>query len=141
MRVDTAIELINGVMFFPGFKFEATDYTARFEGSIRVTIHYEAWNTNRESVGEDGQYTETIETYATFPLMVEDCQREIHLYRRLFSILMRLYEHEGREALRVKHTKWAPFHPHKQGGMRTWRETHPEHDIMLDLAPEFGFGI
>lgn len=139
MQVATAVELVHQLAFFPGFEFKAHDHTSRFEGTIKVRIEYEAWNTNRETL-EDGQYTEKIRTYAEFPLMVEDITDEAVLYRRLMVVLMRLYEHEAREALRVKGTLWAPFHPHRLGGMRRWLETSDDSSL-LDLSTDFTFGV
>lgn len=139
MQVSTAVELIHQLIFFPGFEFKAYDHTDRFEGSVRVRIEYDAWNTNRETL-RAGQYTETIKTYAEFPLMVEDVSDEAVLYRRLMVVLMRLYEHEAREALRVRGTLWSPFHPHRIGGMRRWIETSND-DTLLDLSVDFTFGV
>lgn len=137
MQVSTAVELIHTLIFFPGFEFKAADHTDRFEGSVRVRVEYDAWNTNRETV-TDGHYTEQIRTYAEFPIMVEDVADEHVLYRRLMGCLMRLYEHEAREALRVRGTQWAPFHPHRVGGMRRWLATSD--DEAADLLGDFTFG-
>jgi len=138
MQVSTAVELIHQLVFFPGFEFKATDHTNRFEGSVKVRVEYDAWNTNRETL-TDGQYTEKIKTYAEFPLMVEDLNDEVMLYRRLMRVLMRIYEHEAREALRVRGTSWSPFHPHRVGGMRRWLQTSV--DDGLDLTGDFTFGL
>jgi hypothetical protein len=139
MQVSTAVELIHELIFFPGFEFKATDHTDRFEGTVKVRIEYDAWNTNRETLDDD-HYTEKIKTYAEFPLMVEDIRSEAVLYRRLMVVLMRLYEHEAREALRVRGTLWSPFHPHKVGGMRRWRETDTD-ECLVDLMSDFTFGV
>ena len=140
MQVHTALELINQLIFFPGFEFKAHDYTDRFEGSVKVRVEYDAWNTNRETV-KDEHYTEQIRTYAEFPLMVEDINDDAVLYRRLMGVLMRLYEHEAREALRVKGTQWSPFHPHKVGGMRRWLQTSQEGLLPDALLMDFTFGV
>jgi hypothetical protein len=140
MQVTTAVELIHSLIFFPGFEFKAHDHTDRFEGTVKVRIEYDAWNTNRQTLDDD-QYTEKIKTYAEFPLMVEDIQDEAVLYRRLMTVLMRLYQHEAREALRVRGTLWSPFHPHRLGGMRRWRQTSEE-DLLSDaLMMDFTFGV
>lgn len=139
MQVPTAIELINQVIFFPEFEFKASDHSSRFEGTVKVRVEYDAWNTNRESLKE-GDYSEKIRTYAEFPLMVEDIASDAILYRRLMVVLMRLYEHEAREALRVRGTQWSPFHPHKVGGMRRWRETSTD-DTLQDFTGDFSFGV
>lgn len=139
MQITTAVELIHQLVFFPGFEFKAVDHTNRFEGTVKVRVEYDAWNTNRETLRDD-HYTEKIHTFAEFPLMVEDLDDEVMLYRRLMIVLMRLYEHEAREALRVKATQWAPFHPHKVNGMRRWLSTNND-DMLMDLTTDFTFGL
>lgn len=139
MQVSTAVKLIHGLVFFPGFEFKAHDHTDRFEGTVKVRVEYDAWNTNRETLVDD-HYTEQIHTYAEFPLMVEDLDDEVMLYRRLMVVLMRLYQHEAREALRVRGTQWSPFHPHKIGGMRRWKQTTND-EALMDFTVDFSFGV
>lgn len=141
MQVPTAIELVHSLIFFPGFEFKASDHTSRFEGSIRVRIEYDAWNTNRETLDAEDQYTQRIKTYAEFPLMVDDIPDDVVLYRRLMTVLMRLYEHEAREALRTEGTLWAPFHPHRVGGMQRWLQTNNDAAMVDLLASDFSFGV
>jgi len=142
MEVATAVRLVHGLVFFPGFKFTARDHTARFEGTIMVRVDYDAFNTDREAFHMSaGGYDEAIKTRAEFPIMVGDLNTDLRLYRRLFCCLMSLYEHEAREALRVGETLWAPFHPHNQGGIIRWNETQDEVENMRVLRTDLTFGI
>ncbi len=137
MRINTAIELIENLVYFPGWEFEAEDHTKRFEGTVLLTVHYTAQETGRPNAAKG--YPETIKTYAKFPLMVGDINSDLELYRRITQCLMRIYEHEMREALRVKGTLWAPFHPHALDGMKSWHITNGQPDYFYsDL--QFGIG-
>ena len=122
MQVTTAVKLVHGLVFFPGFRFTALTtppIRGHRQGADRVRrLEHEPRVPDRQ------HYSEQIQTYAEFPLMVEDLEDEVMLYRRLMVVLMRLYEHEAREALRVKGTQWSPFHPHKIGGMKPLEADH-----------------
>jgi hypothetical protein len=138
MQVNTAIELVNSLVYFPRWKFTATDHTARFEGTILVRIDYPAYNTDRENARQN--YDEEIMTYATFPIIATTCDDVEHLLRKVMNALAKIYQHEAREALRVLPTYWAPFHPHNIDGMRRWRTSDHvcDEDIITDL--QFGIG-
>lgn len=137
MLVQTAIQLVNEIQYFPGWTFTATDHSRRFEGAILVRIDYTAQETGRENA-ERG-YPETIQTYATFPVVVVDCDN-LALFRKVANAIMRIQEHEMREALRIRPSYWAPFHPHNMDGMRRWNATSgcTDADIMGDI--QFGIG-
>jgi len=142
MRIDTALRLVHGLVFFPGFEFTAKDHTNRFEGTIMVQVNYVAFNTDREAFHlSAGGYDEQIKTRASFPIMVGDLESDARLYRRLMYCLDLLFMHEAREALRVGETLWAPFHPHHQDGMRRWVETFDEEENMRLLSTDLTFGI
>lgn len=118
MEVDSAIDLINSLIYKPGWRISAKDHQGRFEGTVAVKIDYPAQNTNRDQAPD---YPENIETYASFPLVVGDCDDEC-LYRRVLDEIMKIELHEAREYLRVQPTLWAPFHPHRIDGMKRWGE-------------------
>lgn len=130
MRVESAMELINSSLIYkPGWRISATDHTNRFEGTILVRIDYPARNSNRDQAS-DG-YSEEINTYAIFPVTVEDCD-DLSLMRHVLDKIIEIEAHEAREFLRVKPTNWAPFHPHRVGGMKAWGT--PEKDLLFGVA-------
>lgn len=138
MEVKTALRLIDNVVYKPGWKFTAEDHTKRFEGTIRVRVDYHAPETGRENA-EQG-YPEEIDTYAEFPIMVADITSDVCLYRRLLDAILRIEQHEAREALRVEPTFWAPFHPHAVGGMKAWAASHNLAQP-AELEADLSFGI
>lgn len=137
MLIDSAINLVNSLRYFPGWKFTATDHTKRFEGTILIRVEYLACETGRENAREG--YPETINTYATFPVVVADCD-DVQLHAKILKALMKIYEHEAREALRVAPTYWAPFHPHNIDGMRRWNDCKIVCDDALLNDLQFGIG-
>lgn len=136
MRIESAIRLIDLVIYKPGWSFEAEDHSKRFEGSILVTVRYVAQESGRPNA-ELG-YPETIKTYAKFPLLVGDINSEVELMRRLADCIMCIEEHEMREFLRMSPTYWAPFHPHQIDGMKTWHHTSGQPNF---LSADLQFGI
>lgn len=128
MNVDSAIQLVNSIIYRPGWKFTATDHTNRFEGTIAVRIDYPARNSNRDQAAQG--YPEEIQTYAEFPMIVLDCD-DIAIYRRLVQKISDIETHEIREFFRVQPTMWAPFHPHRIDGMRRWGNV--EEDLKFGL--------
>jgi len=116
MRIDSAIELVNQLVFIPGWSFTATDHTKRFEGTILVRVDYPARASERtEAPGYDREIT----TYATFPIVVSECD-DASVYHKVLRAIVEIQEHEAREFLRVQPTMWAPFHPHRVDGMKRW---------------------
>jgi hypothetical protein len=139
MQVSSAIRLINSLVYLPGWAFEATDHCNRFEDSVSVTITYPAVETNKDKA-EEGYPLEN-RPHASFPLMVGAINDDIELYRLILHVIGEINTHEAREALRVQPTYWAPFHPHKQGGIAAWIDTEnvcAQHDKYL---PDLKFGI
>lgn len=133
MEIASALDLVHTVVYKPGWEFIATDHTSRFEGTITVKVVYPARNSNRDQA--DAGYPEEITTYATFPLVVADCDDE-SLYLQILQAIVKIETHEAREFLRIKPTNWAPFHPHRVDGMRRW------HKMMSQpLIDDLQFGI
>ncbi len=129
MMIQSAIDLINNIVYKPGWKFSVEDHTNRFEGAIKLRIDYPACNTDRDCAREG--YQEQIETYAHFPVIVADCDDE-ELWRRVLGCIAEIDEHERREAFRIKPTFWAPFHPHQIDGMARWGD--PAGDLKFGIA-------
>lgn len=143
MRVESALDLINALVYKPGWRISATDHRNRFEGAIKVKIEYPAFDSKREGVREGAP--KEINTYATFPIIVEECD-DISLY---FWILMRCMLtdlHEAREFLKVQPTYWAPFDPHRIDGMRRFRDMVKRNgediiDALAEVDADLKFGI
>lgn len=145
MNVDSAIQIINNLVFIPNWKFTATDHTDRFEGTVLVRVDYPARASERAEAAQN--YPTEICTHANFPLMVEECEDEDDLVFCMILQLLKVQLHEIREFLRVPTTYWAPFHPHRVGGMRRWAQKVREMDsdfsflggdVLADLL--FGLG-
>lgn len=129
MRVESALKLIDKLCYKPGWKFEATDHTNRFEGTVHVKIGYRAYNSNRDKALLG--YPEEITTYATFAFPVVDCD-ENEIVRKMLDAIIAIEIHEAREFLRLTPTFEAPFHPHRLDGMDRWG-CHKE-DLQFGLA-------
>jgi hypothetical protein len=129
MYVDSAIKLISTMVYKPGWSFEATDHTNRFEGTVHVKVHYTALNSNRDQA-ELG-YPETIETYAQFAFHVLECD-EADICRHMLDAIVAIETHEAREFLRLLPTFESPFHPHRVDGMKRWGAL--ETDLQFGLA-------
>jgi hypothetical protein len=141
MRIDSAIALINQIVYKPGYTLEAVDHTKRFEGTVKVTLRYVAPETGRDNAAQG--YPEIISTYAEFPVAVGDLTgpaAAVCLYRRILDAILQVESHEAREALRVQPTLWSPFHPHTLDGIDQWNATASSTQ-RPELVADFQFGI
>ncbi len=138
MDIASATQLVDNLVFFPGWEFKASDHSKRFEGTISVRVEYPSCETSRERAAEG--YPETNKPYVNVPIVVRDLD-DIGLYRALIAVAMEIAEHEFREALRVKPTLWAPFHPHQIDGMRRWQEGSAQMDASTHLRGDLQFGL
>lgn len=114
MLIESAIGLAESLVYKPGWNFTATDHSKRFEGTVLLRIDYPARASERTEAPE---YDRLIQTYAEFPMVVQDCD-DVSLYRKILDHIMEIELHEAREFLRVNPTMWAPFHPHRIDGMK-----------------------
>lgn len=125
----TAIELVSQIIFRPGWKFEASDYTNRFESAICVRVTYPAPESSRHNFPD---YPEQIEAHASFPIQVAECDAAA-LYRKILEHVIAVIDvHEARELFRIAPTGWAPFHPHQVDGMTRWGT--PQADLAFGLV-------
>jgi hypothetical protein len=131
MEVDTALAIINEqLVFAPGWKISAEPFTHRFESGIKVCVTYPACATERKEA--PAGYPRLIEARADFVIVLH-CDREETLLRQLLEeVIMPIQCHEAREMLRLKPSFWAPFHPHRNGGMERWGDK--QSDVMFGLA-------
>lgn len=129
MLVTSAVELLNRVVYKPGWEIEAIDHTDRFESAVKVCIRYPAQASERIEAA-DG-YPRTIQARMSCVMLVGGMD-DTALYRALLAKIIEIEVHESREFLRVLPTYWAPFHPHREDGMARWGS--PEQDLMFGLA-------
>lgn len=129
MNCESAVRLINEIVFRPGWEITAECHCKRFEECVRITIAYPAFETSRECA-QTG-YQELNKPHASFPVQVRDLDDE-GLYRAFLDCIAQIDSHEARETLRIKPTFWAPFHPHQEDGMKRWG--CPREDLCFGLA-------
>ncbi len=126
VREDTAISLIENVVYRPGWVFECEPH-GNVQGGIRLKITYPANNFNRDQAA-DG-YPSAFNPFAAFPILAGKCHDAEALYRQVIEQCFKVDQHEGREAFRVKPNYWAPFHPHHPDGMDRWGD--PQADLFF----------
>lgn len=122
MEVESAVRLLNEVVYKPGWSITAEDFSKRFEDAVAVHFEYPARQSERPD-SFDG-YPNAIMARASFVVMASECGEDCDLYRKLLRLITRIEEHEAREFLRVKPTNWAPFHPHRADGMKRWGDEY-----------------
>jgi hypothetical protein len=118
LNTDTAIKLINNMVYKKGWKFEASSHCHRYENTISVKVTYPAVDSGRPNaeIGYSGH--EILGgAYAYFPVMLDRCDSVERLYACIIKMVMEIEMHEAREFLRSGDTYWAPFHPHNTDGM------------------------
>jgi hypothetical protein len=124
----SATELIDTLVYKPDWKFDAT-ISDRYEGAVQVRVAYPAKRFNRADAPD---YTTDLDAVASVTILCGDCPDDTSLYRKLIDFLLTIEEHESREALRVRPTMWAPFHPHRQDGIKRWGS--PARDLTFGVA-------
>lgn len=137
MLVQSAIDLIGEMVYKPGWTFEASDHTDRFEHTVKVRVTYPATMSEREEAPRG--YPTEITPHGEFAIQVDNCRDEADLFlKMLVEIIAPIDSHEAREFLRVRPTFWAPYHPHTADGMRRWAErTGDQAALMADMR----FGV
>jgi hypothetical protein len=131
MLIATAIELVNQLVYKPGWTIMAGDATNRHESTIRVRIEYPAQETSREEARNG--YQKDNHPYAQFYIIIDPTCDDVSLYRHIAERIMEIEQHEMREYLRVEPTYWAPFHPHQIDGMKRWHGVGNRAGIESDL--------
>jgi hypothetical protein len=137
MNVETASRLIQGVVFWPGWKFEVNDHCHRFENAVTVKVTYPAQDTSRENAAT-GYTCDEIEggARASHTILLDRICCDEDLYAELLRVVQDIRQHEDREALRVGSTLWAPFHPHNTDGME-----RAERHGLGTVAGDLKFGL
>lgn len=129
MLTDEVVELCDHLAYRPGWKITATDYTHRFEDSVKLEISIKGpdWSYPPDyDVIVDGVYNGVV-------LGVGRLNRH-QVLREVFAHVERAESHENREAFRILiGDKWvAPFHPHTIEGITAWG--HEDSDLHHALA-------
>jgi hypothetical protein len=136
MLVPSAVALINeSLIFLPGWKITAEDYTSRHEGCVALHIGAPSYETNRSEAMLG--YPVENEPHAVVMIQVTPEMDLVDLFYLVLSKIIEFQTHEFREGMRVKPTGWAPFHPHKIDGIHRWCARSGEHTAEKDLS--FGF--
>lgn len=126
MLVESAVRIINdGIVFFPGWKIHAEDFTSRHEGAVCLHIEMCSWETNRPEAMAG--FPVQNHPRVTVIIQVADLEDDVALHHMVVQALIDCFIHEAREAYRVKPSGWAPFHPHTIDGMRRWGQ--PDKDL------------
>lgn len=126
MDAHAAVDFINNrVLFWPDWKFHAEDYSLPpfIEDLIFLTVEYRPHETNREDAmafDKIGTSVPVLHLNPSRPLDVSDIEDHNELLFALGAIVIELQTHEMREALRVRPTYEAPFHPHREEGEENW---------------------
>jgi hypothetical protein len=120
MHINTAIALIEGITYKPGWTLWAEDFTKRYEETVLLHLNYSAPDTDVKYAPEYAVFVPGG-ARANFAIMVGDCDDPMSLYRKVFEVLMRVEYHESREFFSVNGEYFdKPFHPHTMGGMKNW---------------------
>lgn len=132
ISVPDAVELINSMVFMPEWEWIAEDYTKRFQGGIKVSVLYQARNSDRDQAPSYQEWT-VPGGRASFVMQINDCVTKEDVLRKLIvEGIMPIFLHETREFLRYPDTLIAPFHPHNQDTMEAWGSV--EHDLKFGAA-------
>lgn len=141
MNVESACALLNNIEFKRNgadWKIHAEPFE-RFEDAIILNIAYpvidssrDHWDTPIGEVQSDGNKKEQYYVSTRWVILAGCCTDELGLYREFLDKVALIDSHEAREALRIKPTKWAPFHPHRTGGMERWGDV--EGDTKFGVA-------
>lgn len=123
MQVESAVDYVNGGSFVykPGYVFFAQSYEYRLQGTILLTISFDALSTDRVDAKEG--YKKILEPlHTTFVIQVKECRSDDDLLYQILTKIIELETHEAREFLRKRPTYSAPFHPHRVECMERYCE-------------------
>lgn len=141
MLPQTAADLLNHIEFKRNgaeWRVRAKPFD-RFEDSILLEIDYPVidssrnhWDVPEGGEQDDGATKEKFYVTTKWVIQAGCCSDDTDLYREFLAKVAIIDSHEAREALRIRPSLWAPFHPHRTGGMERWGD--PQGDIMFGLA-------
>lgn len=131
MSAAQAADVINGVVYKPGWLIQATPWTERHQDAVKVHFEYPAYNSSQPPY-----FPEAITARADFGLLAGDCPDSTVLLAKLLGLILMVEEHEAREFLRIGPDHDAPFHPHRRDGIARWasgahRHAIPTHEQLM----------
>jgi hypothetical protein len=124
MDASEACRIINDELVFqPDWEISGVDHTNRFEDSCIVHFEFFAYDSKREHFISNTVHLYPSRIHVEFPIQVTECETAFDVMYKVHELIMRIYEHETREFLRLKsHRMEAPFHPHKPNTMMAYHE-------------------
>jgi|1185.fasta_scaffold185450_1 hypothetical protein len=142
MEASNACRIINDdIVFQPDWKITAEENTKRFENGVKIHIEFFAYDSSREHFERGNVHLYPVNIRVDFSMQVDECRTPEDVMFKLFEIIMKVYEHETREFLRLKSARHAaPFHPHKPATMMEYHDRMGTgaHGMVHDLI--YGIG-
>ena len=119
MDTGTAVRLVNAACFFPEWQVRATTSYFSAPGHVSLVCSFPTRNTNE---ADAPGYPDRFVVSPVHEIDVRPLDEE-GLYHEVVSFIVTAWEHEAREAFRVReHGRWrSPFHPHRREGVLAWR--------------------
>ncbi|WP_328869616.1 hypothetical protein OHT76_05560 [Streptomyces sp. NBC_00287] len=117
MEAQQVADLINGISFRPGWRFQAR---VMVDGAPCVIAQalVETVNSNRDQALKG--YPEEILLSREVIIDADEFVTADELYAAMMQWVIHLEIHECREFFRVGPDMQAPFHPHRPEGQRAW---------------------
>lgn len=118
MDNSTAAELINGLRFMPGWRFQAFDFGG---DTIMARALIDTVNSDHDKALLD--YPQHITLERGVMIHPEDYATSDDLAAAIFTWITEILLHESREFLRLgTEDHRAPFHPHRPEGEDNWKD-------------------
>jgi len=130
VNISDAIELCSRIIYKPNFVLWAEDHSDRFEGCVAVNVMYDAPNFNRENAPDYS--VPAPGPNVKFVVEVSSLDNAQDFYREVLEGLLRIEQHESREAFRIAPSYDSPFHPHTVSGITSWG--NPQADYTFGLV-------
>lgn len=133
MEISEAVDIINGMVYRPGYTIRAVDSTRRYERSVNVLITAETRDSG--TVDHPDMWRENYPAHviapAAFNILIPANAEKRDLFKLIGLAIIEFETHEMREFLRDPDTGIAPLHPHTQAGINFWGT--PEIDATYGL--------
>jgi hypothetical protein len=131
MDSQTAVTLINGLRFMPGWRFDAFDFGG---DTIMARALIDTVNSDQDKAKQGYPQKITLERSAMIHPVDYDTSDQ--LAAAIFTWITEILLHESREFLRLStEDHRAPFHPHRPEGDQNWSSlvTSPTNDPLRGL--------
>lgn len=139
MEISEAVDIINRMVYRPGYTIHAVDSTRRYERAVNVLITAET----RDSGTVDHphawmeDYPEKVVAPAAFTILIPENAEKRDIFKLIAHALITFETHEMREFLRDPDTGIAPLHPHTQAGIQFWGTPEIDATYGLNYLREF----